>query len=80
MNRKRDIDQALEYILKPVSDSESEEKPTLQPTQGDEIKDTNANINESSGDSENEETIPHLPDKTNESNHVFRLKSSKTHN
>ena len=89
MNRKIGTDQALEYILEPgsnselskLSNSESEEKSILQPPsriQGDEVEDTNANTNKSSGDSENEESIPHLPDKTNERNHVFRWRSSKT--
>ena len=57
MNRKIGTDQALEYILEPGSDSEllelsdskSEEEPTLQSTsriQDDEIEDANANIND----------------------------------
>ena len=59
MNRKIGTDQALEYILESgsdselleLSDSESEEEPTLQPTsriQDDEIEDANANINDPS--------------------------------
>lgn len=71
--------QALEYILKPGSDSklskllgsESEEEPTRQLKQGEEIEYTYANTTKSSGDSENEESIPRLPDKTNERNHGF---------
>ena len=87
MNRKIRIDQALDYILEPgsdselseLSDSESEEEPTLQPPriQDDEIEDTNANTNDPSGESENEESMSHLPDETNERNHVFRWRSSK---
>ena len=86
MNRKIDIDQALEYILEPGSDSElselsnseSEEEPTLQPPsriQDDEIEDTNANTNDPSGESLNEESMSHLPDQTNERNRVFRWRS-----
>ena len=86
MNKKIGIDQALEYILEPGSDSklselsnsESEEKPTLQlPSriEDDEIKDTNANTNNPSGESLNEENMSHLPDQTNEKNHVFRWRS-----
>ena len=89
MNRKIGIDQALEYILEPgsnselsrLSNSESEGKSILQPPsriQGNEIEGTNSNTNKYSGDSENDESIPHLPDKTNERNHVFRWRSSKT--
>lgn len=83
--------QALEYILKPGSDSklskllgseseanlskllgsESEAEPTRQLKQGHEIEYTYANTTKSSGDSENEESIPRLPDKTNEQNHGF---------
>ena len=88
MNRKIAMDQALECNLEPgsdselseLSDSESEEEPTLQPPsriQDDEIEDTNANKNIPSGESENEESMPHLPDENNERNHVFRWKSSK---
>ena len=51
--------------------SESEEEPTRQLKQGDEIEYTYANTTKSSGDSENEESIPRLPDKTNERNHGF---------
>ena len=88
MNRKIGTDQALEYILESgsdselleLSDSESEEEPTLQPTsriQDDEIEDANANINDPSWESENEESMSHLPDETNERNRVFRWRSSK---
>ena len=77
--------QALEYILKPDSDSklskllgsESEEEPTRQLKQGHEIEYTYANTTKSSGDSENEESIPRLPDKTNERNHGFWWRLSK---
>ena len=57
--------------------SESEEEPTRQLKQGDEIEYTYANTTKSSGDSENEESIPRLPDKTNERNHGFWWRSSK---
>lgn len=38
---------------------------------------TYSNTNESSGYLENEESITHLPDKTNERNYDFRWRSSK---
>ena len=38
---------------------------------------TYSNTNESSGYFENEESITHLPDKTNERNYDFRWRSSK---
>ena len=63
-----------------MSHSESEEEPTLQPTsriQDDEIEDANTNINDPSWESENEESMSHLPDETNERNRVFRWRSSK---
>ena len=61
ISRKICLDQALEYILEPGSDSElsglsdfeNEEEPTLQiPSrkQGDQIEDTNSNANASSRD------------------------------
>ena len=88
MNTRIGIDQALEYILETGSDSElsvlsnseTEEEPTLEPPsriQDDEIEDTNANTNDPSGESENKESMSHLPDETNERNHVFRWRSSK---
>ena len=86
MNTRIGIDQALEYILETGSDSElselsnseTEEEPTLEPPsriQDDEIEDTNANTNDPSGESLNEESMSHLPDQTNERNHVFRWRS-----